>query len=217
MGEKFSGRSFERYSGKEKDPLLKAKETVAKIDRLMAKLIELGGELSSAQKQNIRTQVQNLLSSLGLSNMRDFAIFTVRINQGIRERLTNPKVPTNYPSIEVFERNFNLLLEKSVPSNLPVVPRDVLATEVARYGQSDWNSIQGRTSTTLDYHYCLGRVLCDELVYSEMFEKGDEIKIKDSWQVDNGRHRTLSLRTLGERFTKTVGLDSWVKVERMND
>lgn len=214
MGERFSGESFEGSLQRERDPLLEARETITKIDILIAKLVEQG-DLSLTIKQSLRAQIGALLASLGLSDTSQLIDFSRTLYQQVSDRLVNPQTPSGYPDRDEFARSLKRVLGEPKPRNLPHVWTGILASEVARFGQVDWSSIQGRGGVSvLEYHYNLGKVLCDELVYAMVFKAGDEIKIQDNWQIENGRHRTLVLRTLGEYFIRSVGLDDWVKVEK---
>lgn len=217
MSERFGGEIYERAYRVERDPLFEAKKLLDEINRLMAKVVEQG-DLSSQQKQLLRAQVQTHLAALGLTDLAQLVDFTASVYQGVRERVKNPRTPSDYPHLEEFRRNYTHLLREDPRSSLPGVWRDIIASEVSQFAQYDWQSVEGRGTDTISYHYALGRVMSDELAYTTVFDKpGDEIKITRNWLVDNGRHRALVLRTLGERYTRLSGMDMWVTAQRDPD
>lgn len=217
MSERYSGESYTERFYRERDPLAVAKDTLEEIDGLLAKINEQGGELTGAQKQFIRNQIQGLLASLGLTDITQLVDFSRQLHQTINGRLKNPKIPSDYPIEESFVRNMEEVISERKPSYRPWVGQHITASEVARFGISDWNRVKGRGGKdTIEYQFELGKLLCDELAYIQVFDDSDRIRIGDEWQVQNGRHRSLSLRSLGESFAISVGLDGWVKVEREN-
>lgn len=217
MSERFNEDIYERASRVERDPLFESKKLLDELNHILAKLIE-HGDLSSSQKQLLRAQIQAQLAKLGLTNLNQLPDFTASLYQGVLERIRNPKVPASYPNQEEFKYSYqNLLIEGRLP-NLPGVWSNITASEVAAFAQSDWLSVKGRGTDIVTYSYNLGRVLSDELAYVSVFNQpGDAIQITRNWVVDNGRHRALTLKVLGENYTKTNNLDRWVAVKRDPD
>ena len=87
-------------------------------------------------------------------------------------------------------------------------------TDVASYGTTNWNDVQARSSNLVDEIHGLGKVMSNGLAYKITFPKIDPIVIGDRWNIVNGRHRTLTLRTLGPEFVSKQGMNRWVDIQR---
>lgn len=214
MSERFSGgESYERRLV-ERDPILESLNVLNEIDVLLAKLVEKGGELTLAAKAAIRARIQQHLASLGLDNLEQLTEFSQFIHRSVNERRKQPKTPSHFPGEVEFSRSLRRVLTETQRSHLPSVWQGLTASEVAAFGQSNWRRLDGRGKSLGEYQYGLAMAMCDELLYTLQIKHDDPIKISDGWRVDNGRHRTLALRTLGENFVESAGLNNWVRVER---
>lgn len=215
MGERFRGENwYSEASRREKDSDVEAQEHLNEINKLLARLVETGGDLSGNIKQVIRGQIQAHLAALGLESLEDYAGLAA-IQQRLHERRSNIPTPAGYPDKEAFGQRLAALYEARGHEDLPSVPRRPLATHVAAYGQGDWSQLEGRSGkNTVDYLYDLGKVLSSELAYTAVFDPTDAIEIGEQWKIKNGRHRALTLRVLGAQYVEEKGMNHWVAVRR---
>ncbi len=205
MGEVFRG---------ERDPDMEAQGHLNEINRLLARLIETGGDLPANIKQAVRGQIQAHLAALGLEGLEDYAGLAA-IQQRLHERRSNIPTPVGYPDKETFGQRLATLYETRGREDLPRVPKRPLATQVAAFGQGDWSQLEGRSGkNAIDYLYDLGKVLSSELAYTAVFDPRDAIEIGKSWKIENGRHRALTLRVLGKQYVEEKGINHWVTVRR---
>lgn len=214
MGQ-FGGESrYSESSQRERDPDVEAQEHLNEINRLLAKLIETGGDLPGNIKKSIRGQIHAHLSALGLKSLEDYAGLAA-IQQRVHERRSNIPNPPGYPDKEDFEQRLATLHRTQVREALPGVPRDPLAIDLAQNGQGDWSQLEGRNSKrVVDYLYDLGKVISSELAYTAVFDPTDAIEVGEQWRVENGRHRALTLRVLGVQYVEEKGMNRWVAVRR---
>ena len=214
MGERFRGESWYSESSRlERDPDVETQKHLDEMNKLLAKLIEQGGDLPDDIKQALRAQIQAHLAALGLESLEDYAGLTA-INQRLHELRRSLPTPTDYPDKQDFQQRL-IELHQSRGEKLPGVPRRPLATDVATYGQGDWSQLEGRGGrSAVDYLYDLGKVLTSELAYTIAFDPADAIEIGERWRIENGRHRALTLRVLGTQFVEQRGMDRWVAVRR---
>lgn len=215
MGERFRSEGwYSEACRREKDSDAEAQEHLNEFNRLLARLIETGGDLPGNIKQAIRGQIQTHLVALGLESLEDYAGLAA-IQQRLHERRSNIPTPVGYPGKEVFGQRLVALHEARGHEDLPVVPRRPLATHVAAYGQGDWDQLEGRSGrSAVDYLYDLGKVLSSELAYTAVFDPTDAIEVGEQWRIENGRHRAVTLRVLGAQYVEEKGLDHWVAVRR---
>lgn len=205
---------YSESSRRERDPDAEAQKHLNEIDRLLARLIETGGDLPGNIKKTIRRQIQAHLATLGLQSLEDFAGLAA-IQQRLYERRSNIPTPPGYPDKEYFKQRLTALHQAEGHEDLPGIPSRPLATDVAQNGQGDWSQLKGRNSkTVVDYLYDLGKVLSNEFAYTAVFDSTDPIEVGDQWRVENGRHRTLTLRVLGETYIEEKGMNRWVAVRR---
>lgn len=205
-----SERWFESH---DRDPDVEAKEYLEEIWRVLAKLIEQGGDLPAQTKRNLRTQVQNLLAALNIQSLEDYkglAALSERLS--VKSTLPNPE---GYPSKKEFEQKLWTVYQQQGNEVLPKVPKSVNASDIARNGQADWSQLTGRgVKSGIDYLYDLGKVLASELAYTVAFDKTDILEVGLHWNIENGRHRALALRSLGFDYISATKMDRWVEVKR---
>lgn len=215
MGEVYRGESYESYHrrGSEGDPDVEAKEHLEQLWRVLARLIEQGGDLPAQTKKLLRNQVQTLLDALHIKSLDDYkGLSALQARLDVNSRLPEP---VGYPSREVFEHNL-LQVYRETRGSLPRLSRQVYASDVAKYGQSDWSQLTSRgVQSGVDYLYNLGKVLASELAYTAAFDQADALEVGSHWNIENGRHRALALRSLGPKFVAARGLDRWVEVEKV--
>lgn len=214
MSERFrgGGESFSSWSApREAEASVEMQEHHDAIMRLLAKLIEGSGGLSATAKTQLRQQIQQHLSALGLTGISQLQ----KISQKLHDAQVRPPVPADYPTKEEFETRMARAISKStISERAPRVPEDPFASEIAEYGRTNWREVDGRERSLLDHIYGVGIILSNELAYRATFPESDRMLVGDNWQIDNGRHRALALRTLGSDYVARHGMDRWVKAEK---
>jgi hypothetical protein len=56
--------------------------------------------------------------------------------------------------------------------------------------------------------------MSNESAYSTAFSESDAIQVGSSWRIENGRHRSLTLKCLGTTFVEKSGMDNWITVKK---
>lgn len=204
----FEGRRIEG------DLDLERKHHIEAISRLLAKIIESGPELDSLFVAAKRQQLKNHLAALGLDRL-DHVAFSA-IVQELDRKLIEIPTPPDYPDIETFRQNLaEVVNPKAAPRALIEVPQYPKAIQVAEYAQSEWQAIKGRGEMETDrYLYELGKVMSNQSVYTTLFGESDPIAVGEGWQIENGRHRALTLKALGPLYVAQSGMDRWVEVQK---
>ena len=190
------------------------KERLEELNRLLARLCETGGELPSYVKQGLRSQIQGLVHILGMKSLEDYAGWA-KLYRRLYEPLLNLPEPKNYPTIDECKARLQELYQIRHPEDLPPVPNRPRATHLSRFALADWSEINGRGGVgVVDYIFELGKMMSSESAYSTIFDETDMIEVGERWNVENGRHRALTLRVLGPEFVDEQGMDDWVMVRK---
>lgn len=212
MGESYPGGEHYKRSDETKE-IDEIKEHLKEVDRLLAKLVERTQELTAIARQAVRNQINNHLLAIGVNGIEDYeglmAVYE-RINDSF-QKLTPP---LNFPSKEEFQRKLAATKSQS-KQDLPPIPQQVSATEVAMYATGDWLEVEGRSGASLlDYLYKLAIIMSNKVAYTTIFDDKDAIQINQEWQIQNGRHRALALKSLGANHIRQNGMNSWVSVRK---
>lgn len=215
MGEGYRGESLEFYHRHvpERDPDMEAKENLEKLWAVLAKLIEQGGDLPAQTKKLLRAQVQTLLAALNIKSLEDYdALSALQEQLFVKSRLPEP---AGYPTKQDFENQLRYAYHTQGHEAVPKMSRNIHASDVAEYGQTDWSKITSKgVSSGVDYLYNLGKILACELAYTAAFDQSDVLTVGQHWNIENGRHRALTLRTLGPDYVSATGMDRWVEVAK---
>lgn len=190
------------------------RETLKKIEKLLAQIIEASSDLSPSTRQNLRGNLYQLMASIGITD-NDFSQLA-DVYRRVNDRLFNLPSPSGYPAKETFIASVARIYQDLNREQFPRLPEQIQATDVARHAQSDWNQILGRGGMkTIDYLFEMGKLISSEFAYTSFFDHSDAIEIGEGWQVSNGRHRSFALRALGENYTAGNNLNQWVEVKRV--
>lgn len=201
----------ERYRN---DVLLRAGLLLERIDQIFVTLSHPLAGLSSEGRISFEAELQKNLRELGLSTYSDILDFRYYYRQRLDERTEFPITPLNFPSLEEFADSYERVLQCIAADSVFSVADKPVASQVAILGVSSWErlSYPRAIKGPVDYLYGLGRVMSDPVVYNNIVEIGDEIRIISGWRIANGLHRSLSLKVLGPTYVSESGLDEWVKV-----
>ncbi len=208
---------MERFGGERgpEDSIERRAEGLSlEINRLLSLLIESGPELDPYYKKQLRNYLHQILGIFDLEEKGAEGLLEVR--RRMDRSFDKLPVSTYYPSIQEFQQGLLGVVMSSESSDLPLMPREVSATQLAKNAQHDWLSIDGGDSRyTLDYLYELGKVMVSRPAYEALFPETDNITVYDDWQIENGPQRALILRTLGSSFVAEKGMDAWIKVDNL--
>ncbi len=146
-----------------------------------------------------------------------------------------PRLPTQ------IEFMYRLLRMRKTEGNedLPPVPENPTASDVAEYGRVDWDHLKGikvghrhaKNQTMAHYLHDLARLMMTREGYTGRDAGGQKatlpsmnileeqeykwIGLDDDWRSsDEGRHRFLVLKLLGKEFIEKSGMNDWVKIRR---
>lgn len=192
---------------------IEVQESLDELDKLLAILIESGMDLSDQKRHDLRAQVQQTLSALGLRSLEDQEGL-LAIYERLNRAMTDLPTPEGYPGKKVFDERV-ARLSQNVGEAPYAVPQKPSATEVAQYAQGDWERLEGRGGKDIaDYLYQLGKILSSNFAYAATFDETDAIEIGDDWKVENGRHRAMALRALGHEYIDEHSMDRWVSIRR---
>lgn len=180
------------------------------ILRLLARLIEGGGELDVDGRAALRGKIASHLAALGLTDISQLG----QITRQLFDARVNPRIPEDYPSLEDFANAFQQVIANRITTEQPdAVPSEPKATQIAQHGRTNWDEVTGRGLGLLLYSYGLGVLMSSRLAYTNTFRE-DTIKVRDDWQIENGRHRALTLRTLGPEYVVRSRMNGWVKAQK---
>ena len=190
------------------------KESLDEIDRLLAALVEKGGEWDAKKKQATRQQILALMQSVGIKGFEDYEGL-MKVHEKVRYSYQSFPAPSGYPEREEFVNRLMKIYNAREPENSPHVPDHLKAVDVALHGRSDWPRLEGRGGEHIvDYLYRLGTLMHYEHAYKTVFDETDQIEVNNDWEITNGRHRALTLKVLGREYIQQGGVDEWVRVQR---
>lgn len=201
-----SGKHFER------GPEVMREQVTREILELLARIVETGPELQPSTLQALRDQVQYGIQLLGLRGLDDEML--VDLVHRATSRDIKFQVPKDYPSPQDFAQRV-----QSTTAQPDLEPNDELNHEPSLHdiiwqARGNWQTIQPRGFKTLEeYLYQLGQLMSDERAYRTIFPDSDAIAIRPNWLVENGRHRVLTLKSLGADYAQAHRMDQWVKAK----
>lgn len=210
-----------------KDPMMDAYCRLNELERLAS--IQLGlGILSREIEEALETIRQEHYSVLGINDCSDREGFNV-VYRKLHDARNNPPVPSDFPAFEEFENQLRIIVEENKggrrlfkpfsrkqPKKLPPQPDVIKASDLAKYAQAEWYTLQKRGDLNLErYIYMLGVSMCNEYSYRSHVRDWDFIAATSDWTVVAGRHRSLALRVLGEDYVFSSGMNDWVTVVKM--
>ena len=225
MGEGGGGESGERGErGRvievNEDNVERVVEILNEIELLLGKLIEQGGEWDAQKKKAVRQRIAGLLSQLGIENYTEFkdlaqiygAVERVKQDLGRGSDL----LPSGFPTREEFMEQSRVALDEVRDLYETLNHGQARSFDVSGLIREAWFnpygfSGRGGGQSLGDHLYGLGIVMSRRILYEEIF-RSDKLRVATNWRVDNGRHRALTLKTLGQDYIDRVGLSEWIEV-----
>ena len=164
--------------------------------KLLAKLVEKGGDIDDVAKVQLRQQLHSSFQALGVlkqNGQLDYNQWIDLCSKFYRQKDQVVK-PDGYPNQETFNQYLASLQEE----------RPELFVDLSSRGESVVLS---------DYLYGLGMLMATQPVYEEVF-KDDPITYGKGGSVQNGRHRTIVLQVLSQCDFRT---DDWIWIKTQRE
>lgn len=211
MGERLS---FEEPSIESLSPEIQLVESVRKVEELLSWLIECGPGNDPMLVGMKRGRLIMLLDDLGFQG--DGAIDMFHDLKGsLTQRATTPQPTIDVPNTDWFaDRIAEIHTQK--PSDGLYVPRATLS-DIAEYAHTDWSGVHSRDPRMplAEYTRRLAVIMCDPISYELTIPSAKEgvIEVGTDLDIQNGRHRSLAIRSLGTIPVTESGMAAWVPVE----
>lgn len=190
----------------EQIPPQELNDVLKQIDVALAQLIEASGDLTSQQKQFRRGHLQQLLATIGISDMSQFA----KVYQNLHQKMQDVPMPSDYPSEQQFSAGLSEFMRRKGSDAMITSNPD--AADVAAHGWvRDSLSPRGSSSVTI-YLYNLGKVVRSEFHYAKIFTVNDSIALRADGLVENGQHRAAILGSFGSAGVRRNNLSSFIPV-----
>lgn len=211
--------------GSEVQQTLDILETYEKIQEVLSWLVESGAN-APLLKGVKRGQLQKLLQQLGIDPSDPEALLQLEgLKREISDSVLDPKPVLEVPSIDFFETRISQIVGERKrsfirpPSDL-IVGEQVRLVDVVRHGQTEWKEIKSRTveRSIAQWTRGIAAIMADPVAYMGEFaglatsSYPDHMAIDRQWNIQNGRHRSLAARCLGEEYINALGMERWVTV-----
>jgi len=205
-------------------------EAYTRIQEIMAWLVEAGAGADPAVRGLRRARLQNLMMHLGLDPESPDAFNKLEnIKHDLANRTPHPKPRVEIPDEAFFESRIKELIKEQDRFGNPEPPGyapqgGTSIVDIAQFGHTDWNTVQSRRGAghpVSEWIRGVASIMADPIAYHAEFaglgidsihKTPDHILITDEWSVQNGRHRSLAARSLGEAFVAEAGMARWVQV-----
>lgn len=192
--------------------------TYAEIMKILTWLIEASQNFPPLAKAIKRQKLANLLASLGLdADDPDAILLLQECYNDTMARARNPQPALDIPSVEYFESRIGTITRNRSTANedAPFMYRPTLS-DIAEYGWTNWASVQSRNPSlvsTPQYIRDVAKLIADPTAYTLTFRRhDDDMEVTPTWEVANGRHRSLAAAVLGPNVLREAGVDSWVRI-----
>lgn len=201
--------------------------TYRETQRLLSWLIECSPNADPTVVAGKRAHLAELLESLGFepedpSSLRELE----NIVSDIKMRIIRPEPTFDVPDVGFFRQRIRELIAEQQLDGTPTPPflaksRQTDLSEVARFGHTTWAEVLPRTAESIEASIRgLACVMADPVSYQLRFTSNrldapnpaDTLEVDQSFDVLNGRHRTLAARCLGGQIVSEMGMSSWIPV-----
>lgn len=213
----------------EVDELLEFLGVYGKIQEIMAWLVEASANADFTVKAVRRGHLQKLMQQLGLDPESPDAFVQLEdMKAGLSDRTLHPKPRIEVPEVGFFKSRIKeLITEQARYGNPPAfsyaVEGQADLVGVAQYGHTDWANVQSRTGGKhiSEWVHGVARIMADPVAYQAEFaglgidagrRAADHLEIAEDWSIQNGRHRSLATRSLGEEYVIEAGMAQWIPV-----
>ena len=233
-GPESGGRGGDYSAEAQHDPevaiLLDFLEAYTKIQEIMAWLVEASAGADPAVRGLRRARMQRLMQNLGLDPESPDGFSTLEQRKhDLTDRTRHPQPRLEVPEAGFFESRIKELIRDQDtfgnPEPIGYAPQDRTSiVDIAQFGHTDWRTVQSRRGAghpVGQYIRGVASIMADPIAYHAEFaglgigstyKTPDHILITDDWSIQNGRHRSLAARSLGEAFVAEAGMARWVQV-----
>lgn len=183
---------------------------------LIGYIVECGPGLDPYVLAMERDQLDSLLRGISLDPDDPSSMDTLtECYVDVMARARNPQPSLNIPDVGFFEERIRgIIRTRSSENNTSIGGYHPTISEVAGYVWTDWAAVQSRSgdTSTPQYIHDIAEIVADPMAYSLVFpEREDDIGVTPTWEVANGRHRSLAVVCLGSTAVKDA--NNWVVVE----
>jgi hypothetical protein len=229
--EGFSGEVVDVEVGKdpEVNALLEFLGAYTKIQEIMAWLVEAGAEADFTVKAVRRAYLQQLIQQLGLDPESPDAFTQLeQMKTGLSDRTMHPKPRVDVPDADFFKSRIKKIVSDQdlfgSPSTYGYATEGIAdVVGIAQFGHTDWRSVQSRNGRDIsEWIHGVANIMADPVAYhaefaglgiSSMHSTPDHLAISEDWAIQNGRHRSLAVRSLGEEYVLEAGMSQWIQVD----
>lgn len=229
MSERTGGGEYGAEVGRdpEVDKLLEFIDAYKQIQEIMTWLVEASPGADPALKGVRRAHLHRLMQQLGLDPESPDALNKLENTKAVlSDRARHPRPRVEVPGVRFFESRIKEIVAKDEQSStLPTFSYAVDGVadlrDVTQHAHTDWRSVVS-DCTGATWIHGVATVMADPVAYSAWFSElsidqahrtPDHLTVGEDWSIQNGRHRSLAARCLGETFIDEANMSQWVKVE----
>lgn len=229
--EGFSGGYETRHNhDPEVEALLEFINTYKDIQELMAWLIESSPGSDPLLIGVKRGHLHRLMKQLGLDpDSPDALVQLEERNAELTDRTHHPKPRVEIPEVSFFTSRIKEIVREQEAFGAPpalsyAVDGHADIVDVAQYGHTDWNKVESRRGgdhRVGEWVHDVARIMADPVAYQAEFaglnidsshRTEDHLMVAGDWSIQNGRHRSLAARSLGEEYVTQASMAQWIKV-----
>jgi hypothetical protein len=227
-GPEGSSGAAETRHDPEVDELLAFLDVYKRIQELTSWLVEASADADITLKGMKRGHLHRLMQQLGLDpDSPDAFVQLEGMKAGLSDRTLHPQPRLEVPEAGFFKARIKELIAEQEKYGNPAAPDAVEGTAdlagVAQYAHTDWASVQSRSGGkhVSEWIHGVARIMADPVAYQAEFaglginaghRVADHMAVTDDWSIQNGRHRSLAARSLGEDYVLEAGMSQWIPV-----
>ena len=190
-------------------------EAYNRIMKLIGWIVECGPSADPTVVRQKRDLLNDLIVGLGLDPKDPSAldVLTECYNDTMA-RARAPQPSFDIPDVGFFEERINgIIRTRSSRNNAAIGVYNPTISEVSDYTWTDWSAVQSRSDSTSTPRYIRGvaQLIADPIAYNLVFPRNDDdMQVTPTWEVANGRHRSLAVACLGSAAIRDA--NDWVFV-----
>lgn len=229
MSERLGGGDYpETRRDPEVDELLEFLSDYKKIQGIMAWLIEASPGADPVVTAVRRGQLHGLMQKLGLDPESPDALVQLQeMSTELSDRTLHPKPVVDVPEASYFKSRIKEIVREHERFGAPPAIGCALEERadivgVAQFGHTNWANVHSRVGgQDSEWIHGIAKIMADPVAYQAGFaglgigtgyKAMDHLQVAEDWSIQNGRHRSLAARSLGEGYVQEAGMAQWVKV-----
>jgi hypothetical protein len=230
--ESFSGGDFRSEAPRDPEVahLMEFLEAYKQIQAAMAWLVEAGPGANPLLRGVRRGQMHALMQRFGLDPESPDSFRQLEVvRSNISDRSSHPQPRFEVPPVGFFTSRIKEITRQQKRYGAPPASGYAYGgsadlVDVARLAHADWRTVQSRTGRHTEpaqWIHGVATIMADPIAYSAQFAglgydathtAPDHLAINRDWSIENGRHRSLAARSLGEDFVAESGMAQWIPV-----